>query len=191
MKQSDVLNPEIDLIKEPLIKEWTKETLEKVPMYFWKAQASSSGKYHPICTVKEGGLIVHVKRVVYLANHICEGWGIFGIDRDIVLSACILHDIAKVPTPKLAHLYEMNTTGKDYEDHPINAEKYFDNDCELNKEPEQMTVKIIYDCIRYHMGRWTPESIKKEIVDYSLAELVVYTADYLASRKDLITPKDN
>jgi len=191
MKQSLVLEKEINLIKNPLIREWTINTLENVPMYFWIAQASSSGKYHPECTIKKGGLITHVKRAVYIANHICEGWGIFDLDRDIVISSTILHDIAKTPNPNVAHLYGMKSTSQDFVNHPLNAEKYFDETSKLYKEDDMVTIRLINNCIKYHMGRWTPESIKKDISEYSLCELAVYTSDYLSSRKDLSTPKDN
>ncbi|MCK9543590.1 MAG: HD domain-containing protein [Novosphingobium sp.] len=171
--KSDIFNNELNLIKNHDVRKWTKDTLENAPDYFWIAQASSSGKYHPACTNRKGGLLIHVKRVVYLANRLCEGWGLFGIERDIVLSACILHDIAK-------------TADKDFIYHAINAEKYY---ADHNKND------IIYckidESICHHMGRWTIDDIKKPIVDYSLIELAVYTCDYMATTKTLVTPVDN
>jgi len=180
----NVLEKEINLIQDLLIRDWTRATLQNAPDYFFIAQASSTGKYHPACTCKEGGLIVHVQRAVYIANRLCEGWGIFKLDRDIVLSATILHDIAKTPS------HDPKYTYADFENHPINARKYFDNTTELNKEPNKTTIELINNCIKYHMGRWTPASIKKDITNYSLSELCVYTSDYIATTKDLITPED-
>ena len=184
--KSDILNSELNLITDKNIRDWTKVTLENVPEYFWVAQASSSGKWHPECTNKKGGLIIHVKRVVYLANRLCEGWGIFDNERDIVISACILHDIAKVPGTKVMHLYGMNVTDEDFYLHPINAKKYF-----AKNPPLVTTITIIQKCVAYHMGRWTPDCIKKPIADYSLMELAVYTCDFMATTKELITPVDN
>jgi len=180
----EVFIKEIELIKEESIKEFVKKTLNNTPDYFYEAPASSTGKYHPQCTCKKGGLVTHVKRAVYIANRLCEGWGIFNLDRDIVISAIILHDIAKVGNPAVT-----KSTYEDYENHPINAEKYFF----AEKETIALgidTLAKIRDCIRYHMGRWTPQSIRKEIKDYILLELIVYTADYIATTKDLITPRD-
>jgi len=184
----NVLEKEINLIHDEVIREWTKNTLQNAPDYFFIAAASSTGKYHPVCTNKEGGLIVHVKRAVYIANRLCEGWGIFLSDRDIVLSATILHDIAKTPS------HDSRYTYADFENHPINAEKYF---APLNVSGGlEITLALsrqeqINNCIKYHMGRWTPKSIQKEIKDYTLQELCVYTADYTATTKDLVTPVDN
>jgi 23S rRNA maturation-related 3'-5' exoribonuclease YhaM len=191
--KSDILSNEINLIQDKNIKEFTINTLENAPDYFYRAMASSTGKYHPQCTCKVGGLITHVKRATYLANRLCDGYGIKNIDRDIILSAIILHDIAKVPSPK----EDPKITYADYENHPINAEKYFidipKSDVikkEYNIEAYKPEYGIIRDCIRYHMGLWTPQSIKKDLKEYTLLELIVYTADYIAATKDLITPKD-
>jgi len=43
----EVLQKELDLIQSPVIREWTKDTLANAPDYFFIAQASSTGKYHP------------------------------------------------------------------------------------------------------------------------------------------------
>lgn len=179
MEKYSILEKEINLIQDMAIKEWTKATLNNAPDYFYKAWASSTGKYHPQCTCKEGGLIIHVKRAVYIANRLCTGWGIENIDRDIVLTAVILHDIAKTG---------VNTgTKEDYINHPINAEKYFTGEVCIDK----LQIDIINECIRHHMGLWTPEKIRKPLESYIPHELIVYMADYMAATKDLITPVDN
>lgn len=180
----NVLQKEIELINYIEIKEWTKATLANAPDYFFIAQASSTGKYHPQCTNQKSGLIVHVQRAVYIANRLCTGYGVSGLERDIVLSAMILHDIAKTPNndPKY--------TFADFENHPINAEKYWFGTRETIALGIDILAKIT-NCIKYHMGLWTPASIKKPIKDYTLLELIVYTSDYMASTKDLITPVDN
>lgn len=182
----EVLSKEIDLIKNEEIKKFTKQTLNNSPDYFFIGQASSTGKYHPACTCKKGGLITHVKRAVYIVDRLCRGWGIFELDRDIALSAMILHDIAKTPNN------DSRYTHADFENHPINAKKYYAIKLEDMKKENGIPFWVleIDRCIKYHMGLWTPQSIKKEIKDYSLSELLVYTADYMAATKDLITPKD-
>jgi len=179
----NVLVKELNLIQDPLIKEWTSKTLANAPDYFYVAQASSTGKYHPSCTLGDGGLIVHVQRAVFFANRLC---GMFGFDQhniDIVISATILHDIAKVGRG----FGSMD----DYTNHPLNAEKYFAKDCELNKEPNQTTTSIINNCIRLHMSRWSPEEVLIPLEDYSLVELCVTLADYLATTKEVQTSEDN
>jgi 23S rRNA maturation-related 3'-5' exoribonuclease YhaM len=187
MTKREVFAKEVNLISTSIIKEWVLASLDNVPDYFFRGMASSTGKYHPQCTCKKHGLLIHVKRTIYLANRLCTGWGFDTLTKDIVLAAVILHDIAKVPSPK----EDPKITYADYENHPINAEKYFALNTELNTEPNQTTIKLITEAIRHHMGLWTPTSIKKSIINYSLVELAVYTADYMSATKDLVTPVDN
>lgn len=192
-----VLENELSLIQDKEIRNWTRVTLANVPNYFYIARASSSGKYHPECTNKVGGLIIHIKRAVYIANRLCSGYGMEEIDKDIVISATILHDIAKVPGITVAKLYGMTVTENDFVNHPINAEKYFASKKLLEYSEdiddtfaEEQFLQILY-CIKFHMGLWSPKSIKKQLIEYTLKELLVYTADYIATTKDLVTPVDN
>lgn len=175
--REEFLTNELKLIKNDEIRNFAYETLRNTPDYFYVGQASSTGKYHPKCTLREGGLLIHVKRAVHVANRLCDGWGVEGLDRDIVLCATLLHDIAKTGR---------DASYDDYLNHPINAKKYF-ADTLLNKE----ILMTIDDCIRYHMGLWTPASIKKPLDMYTLLELLVYTSDYIATTKTLETPVDN
>ena len=169
-----VLEGEIGLINDPDIQDWTLRTLQKVPEYFWYAPTSMTGKYHPVCSNGRAGLIIHVKRVVYLANKICHAWGIFAQERDIVLASCILHDIMKSPP---------GSSYAEHENHPINAKNCF-------AESKSSFVEDINTCIEVHMGRWSVKQVAKPIEEYTLLELAVYTADYLSSLKDLDTPRD-
>ena len=83
MDKSQVFHLEISQIKHPELQQWVRDTLQLTPEYFFKAAASSTGKYHPACTIKEGGLLVHVQRAVYFALQLCEAWAIFDRDRDV------------------------------------------------------------------------------------------------------------
>lgn len=169
---------EIGLIRNETIREFVRATLRNVPDYFFTAQASSTGKYHPECTIKKGGLVIHVKRAVCLADRLCNGWGIEGEDRDVVLAATILHDIAKC---------ENYQNYEQYENHPINAKNIF---VKVEGLADEIFEKI-NSCVAHHMGLWTPESIKKPLKEYSLLELLVYTSDYYSAMKTLALPVDN
>ena len=161
-----------------------KETLNNTPDYFFKAWASSTGKYHPACTCIDGGLVRHVRRATYIANRLCEGWGLFDLSRDIVLAAIIIHDIAKVPS---------GGNYAEYENHPLHAQKYFAVMEVSDSFPVEKAFPVqtgITNAVIHHMGRWTPKSVAKPIESYTLTELAVYTADYMATTKDLVTPED-
>lgn len=184
-----VLERQINLIKTPEIQKFVKETLNNTPDYFFKAWASSTGKYHPACTCVDGGLVRHVRRATYIANRLCEGWGLFDLSRDIVLAAIILHDIAKVPSPSAGG----KSSYADYENHPLKAKDYFAV-MEISESfPVEKAFPVqtaITSAIIYHMGRWTPKTVAKPIETYTLTELAVYSADYMATTKDLVTPED-
>lgn len=184
MNKIENFRKELNLIVDPKIKDWTEKTLEVVRDAFWRIPASSTGKYHPQCTNKDGGLIIHVKRVVYLADRLTFAWNIKEQNRDIVIAACILHDIAKTGKDSGAYI--------DYVNHPINAADIFKKTIGLlpkDETPEDSMFKIS-QCIKYHMGLWTPNSIKKPLNKYTALELATYTCDYMASTKDLVTPVD-
>lgn len=183
----DQFEKQIKLIKNEKLAQWVRQSLGLAPEYYFTGPASSTGKYHPACTIGPGGLVIHVKRAVYFADRFCSGLGVSERERDQIISAVILHDIAKTG----------RGTGSfaDYENHPINAIKYFaelpvqlwsDKDLEILSED----IQVISGCVQHHMGLWTPASIKKEIGKYSVQELIVYMADYTSSTKDLVSPVD-
>jgi len=186
MEKYETFNNEINLIKSETIKDYVIKTLKETPEIFWKIPASSTGKYHPECTNKEGGLIIHVKRVVYICDRLSFGWNITDLNRDMVIASSILHDIAKCG--KDSGIYE------NYVNHPITAANMFKKTVNFNSQditPINKTIIIrIANCINYHMGLWTPKSIVKPLSQYTSLELLVYTSDYMASTKTLVTPVD-
>jgi len=163
-----------------------KAITEVIPDHFWAIPPSSSGKHHPTCTHRLGGLIVHTKRVGYVVHQLCEAAQNSQEDKEALYCAAILHDIGKKDK------YEKGTN--DYERHPLIA-------VELIKEKSSILATAYGDggkdflntvcrLITYHMGPWTPEECRKPLDKYDSLELTLYYADYLASRKMLGTPVD-
>jgi hypothetical protein len=140
---------------------------EKVPEYFRKIPASSSGKYHPAYTLGEGGLLRHTIAAVKILNHTLglEFMQISypSIKRDRMIAAMILHD-----TFKYGVKYDLN----DYKDH---EKKAADQVKEYFGEHGEEIARLIV-C---HMGQWGVQ--KPERMD----EFLVHQADYLASRKNI------
>ncbi len=174
------LEGEIGKIQNSEIQDFVLKTLENCPDYFFIQPASSTGKYHPACSNQRGGLLVHVKRVIYFLDQICMAWGIFGDRRDIVIAAAIVHDIAKP---------ERNAPYEEHQNHALNAERYFPKEKQGGEIGE--FIEEIRGCVHHHMGRWTVKKILKPITDYTQLELAMTTADYLASVKTAITPMDD
>jgi HD superfamily phosphohydrolase YqeK len=180
--KKQVFEKTLALIKNNETRKWVKETLDIFPEYFWTQPASSTGKYHPACALSTSGLLIHTKRVVWFALKFISAFGneINDETRDNVIAACILHDGCKGGKGKGSY--------EDYVNHPILVEKYYKGYAGDKLEPWQQE---IFTLIRYHMGPWTPESVKKPLEKYTKLEFIVYLADFLASRKDLNTNVDS
>lgn len=167
----DILNN----IHNDKIRLFTASVLDKVEPDFWTMPASTSGKYHPPECRGEGGLVLHVRRACMFANMIFNSYGFENTDirGDIVISALLLHDIGK--KQKYDKYWE-------YYNHPIVAAKK----CEEFKHLlDSKIYSTIVNCIIWHMGPFSPKSIKKEITKYTFLELIVYNCDYLASQATL------
>lgn len=180
--KDQVFEKTLVLIKNDETRKWVKETLDIFSEDFWTQAASSTGKYHPACTFQISGLLIHTKRVVWFALKLLHAFGdeINNEARDNVIAACILHDGCKGGKGKSSY--------EDYINHPILVEKCYKDHYGDKLEPWQQE---IFTLIRYHMGPWSPESVKKPLEVYTKLEFVVYLSDFLASRKDLDTNVDS
>ena len=178
MKKSEFFEREINLIQSEDYREFIRYYLdEHVPDYFWKIGASSSGKYHPVFSQGEGGLVRHTKAVVMFAEELLRMSSYAYMKdefKDYVIMACIVHDTCK---------YGMNEFNKDeYKDHAVNAafyvsslwNGYFDFPC-----PD-----YLYDAIKSHMGQWS----EKENRPFTSIDRCVHMADYMASRSFIDIP---
>lgn len=162
-------------INDQNIKKFTINVLDACDPILEKIPASTSGKYHPEECCREGGLVVHIQRACFFGNMLINSMNLDknDIKGDIILSALLLHDIAKKEKyPKYL----------DYLMHPVTAAfmiTTFKGDLNDNH------FKLIQECIKHHMGPWTPTSHKKPLNKYNILELVVYQSDYLASQKTI------
>jgi len=104
------LNQELQHISDSDIRELTAEILKKAPLRFWKRPSSSSGKYHPLDERGPGGAVVHTKRCVRVAEHLSRAFSLSSQDRDILIAAMIVHDVA---------VRDETEGNREYEDHPL------------------------------------------------------------------------
>jgi hypothetical protein len=181
MELKKIYEPEIAMIKNSVIQELVRRVLDRIALsnpYFFKAAASSSGKYHPPCCNVRGGLARHVKRAVMLGVHFSRAWGFTSRQKDVVVAALILHDIWK----------------NDMRNHAIRAGQEVIDAISADQgcfcQGAMGDLYKIMSCIRHHMGLWTQERIKKPMADYTPEELAVYFADYLSSRPEIRTGLD-
>lgn len=174
----------IDTIENEELREFAHFCTNYIPVYFWTIPASSSGKYHPITDLGEGGLVRHSLMTYKVGLDLLIQNDITNSNIcDMVKFATLFHDCCKAgfqnePVPNTPH------------EHPIYAASLINCIylCLYNNNHNSLIGKMIKSicmAIRTHMGRWTTSK-------YSSAELptpetklekLVHTADYIASRK--------
>lgn len=178
MDKLKIFEVELGYIKDDEIKEFTKNIILLLPDYFFEVSASSTGKYHPEYALGEGGLVRHTQAAVRIAIELfkIESFKYSEKQKDIIISALILHDGAKLGIPKQKYTIT---------EHPLVISKFIkDNNKILNNED----LWIITECIESHMGQWVYDYKTKKVVlpkPKKDIQSFVHLCDYLASRKCL------
>jgi len=172
----ELFKEELGLIIRKDVRDLTKAVIEAAPDYvFWDCPSSSSGKYHPIDELSGGGTILHTRKVFAVAYELSRGLDCEK-NRDLVLSAVLLHDLAKQGLKK---------TGHTVKDHPqLAAQLIADTyNSGFKDKLDKYSANIIYWAVFSHYGPWTIEKLRKPLSEYSPEELCMYLSDYIASKR--------
>ena len=168
--------PQLKLIKHENVKNFVEIILKGTGDWFYKDPASTTGKNHPYFALGDGGLVRHVKAVVYFMKTFLDT-KLYNIDEyhsDLLIGAAILHDIRK-----------HTADGGYIENH---AREGYNIIMETQKiHPELISEEdALYMAIPVstHMGIWGEK--QGERVPESDAEKLLHLADYCASRKELV-----
>lgn len=176
-KDYETLRGLTKLIKNKAIREFTEKMLdEDVPGYFKSVPASSSGKYHPVYALGDGGLVRHTIATVKFIVHISslEYLHIDVLTRDKMIAACLLHDT-----------YKQGLTGEGGHTVKDHAKVAHDEIVKCAKEQDLETVgDQIAKLVLSHMGEWSNNKPGNRI------SFLVHLSDYLASRKDILIDFD-
>lgn len=171
-----IFKNELILINDSKISDFVKECIRISPDYvFYDCPSSSSGKYHPIDELTGDGTIIHTKRVFTLAYDYSRMLDVEH-HRNEICAAALLHDLAK---------QGLEPTGHTIPSHPqvmanLIADLY---NAEFKDRLDKDSANIIYWAVNNHYGPWSIKSNKKPLIEYSMEELAVYTADYTASKR--------
>lgn len=171
----------INTIENEELREFAHFCIDNIPAYFWKIPASSSGKYHPVTDLGEGGLVRHSLMVYRVGLDLLTQNNITDTTFcDMVKFATLFHDCCKAgeqneSAPNTVHI------------HPMLAVILLSEiaDSFQSTEAFETIFAEICEAIKTHMGRWTTSkysSIELQTPETELANLV-HTADYIASRK--------
>lgn len=177
MYDNNALNEEVKLIKDDNIRKLTLDILKELPEYFWKIPASSSGKYHSKHSLGEGGLVRHVKCAVRIAESLFTITPFEARERDIIISALLLHDGMK--SGKV-------NTGNTVHEHPNLITEFIMNS-KFDNVVDIMTRISISNAIMSHMGQWNVSKYSDIVLEkpQTKVQRFVHMCDYLASRKFL------
>lgn len=171
------------------IKSFAKLLIDELPNYFWDVPASSSGKYHPKHDIFNHGLYYHTIAVFQMLNHLLTPEFMQEMytetERDCARCAVLVHDGWKSGNVKPDGSYEDHTIFT----HPLVAKEHI-----LAHRDDGIiapaTVELIADTVSSHMGQWNTSKYNPDVTlpkPTSRLQQVVHMADYLASRKDIIT----
>ncbi len=151
---------------------------ECVPDYFFNIGASSSGKYHPVFSQGEGGLVRHTKAVVMFAEELLRMSSYSYMKdeyKDYVIMACLAHDTCK---------YGITEYNKDeYKSHARNAALNFG--CAWAEYMNYPCPDFLLNAIISHMGQWS----EKDDRPFTSIDRCVHMADYMASRSFIDIPQ--
>lgn len=172
---------EINYIKNKKYQDNLKILINLLPDYFFSVQASSTGKYHPVFTLGEGGLVRHTKAVVRIAYELYNDESITGCfnqdEKDLMLIALVLHDGLKHGITKNEYVVF---------EHPLIMGNYIkENQDKLTLTDNE--IEFLANVISSHMGPWTKDYNGNEVLPKptNKYQKFVHMCDYLASRKFL------
>lgn len=152
-----------------------------LPDYFFKVDASSTGKYHPKYAAGDGGLTRHVKSACKFAYELLSnpiiGKPYTDRDKDLIIIALLIHDGVK---------YGDTYKKGDYTkfEHPILASEYAkSNKDKLSMSEEELNKMSA--AVASHMGPWNTNQYSEVTLPVPKApiEKFVHMCDYLASRR--------
>ena len=180
MDRLNIFKTELSYIINPKIKEFTVKAINNLPEYFFSVPASSSGKYHSLVCLGEGGLVRHTKMNVRFAVELLnlEMMNKYTEDeKDVIISALILHDGVK---------HGLNHSKYSIANHPTIMSEFIKGNKELCDVLPKEILHIILGCIETHMGEFNKDyKTKREILPKPHGKLqnLVHICDILGSRR--------
>ena len=183
-KKCQYFKEELDEIQDVELKVFASKMISQLPNYFFLVPASSTGKYHPMYALGEGGLLRHTKAAVRVALELLRlnmYKPIFHL-KDYIIVALILHDGWKHGQPDENGNPSQYTVSNHSEVCANWIRSYGSTLIDAGK------ANYIADLVLTHMGQWN--------MDYktgryfapepsTIEACFVHMCDYLASRKCL------
>jgi len=174
------IQEEIKKIKNGDLIRFLEDAIERYPNYFWVSSASKE-KYHPPDERKKGGLVLHVRRLCALTEHMVRLYELNYWERDVLLASSILHDaFSKGQTDK-------NKTSYSQPLHPLYVPMQFPFNGDADRFMDKKLYDEIMECVVSHSGRF---SIHPLLNSNKKLPSIFQQMDYLASRENIIIDID-
>ena len=183
------------LINNLQVRKFAQWITRNAPDYFFEIPASSTGKYHPKYSLKDGGLVLHTLSTIIFANHLFPLYNFNQLEQDLIIASLIMHDMAKngIEIENGKVVQESNYT---VAKHPIAICEYVEYLYKTSDEVDDDIIfifkegywDIIKGNIQSHMGQWNKDRSGKEILPLPATreQFFVHQCDYLASRKNVL-----
>lgn len=169
----EIFKKELSAISDPEIVDIVTYVLINLPTDKCKtAPAASTAKYHPLCSLGDGGTIRHTKFVVQNVLEFVRATPQLEKEKDELIAAAILHDLMKYPSDE---------TFYSRPDHPTLMKDFILKHCRGKK------AKTIARLVYTHQGRkeWQKDksgNIVNKKSPKKFDEWALHYADLLASR---------
>lgn len=189
----------IEQIKDKDIREGVEKIVYKHYFVFQYYLCSFSGRFHP----REKYLYQHVERCVYFAKHLLDEFKIHPFQRDVIIAACILHDIGKLycaydhkHTPNQYITTIQNRVSQCQMQYHENT-GWYQNQTFQRLHPILSSFIIgahpfkqcrqVQDLVEIHMSHWSKQACRQPD---NILHYIMCSSDYLASR-DIDIPKES
>lgn len=167
----EIFANEISKISDSSAKEIVSKVFAHVNEAHKTEPASATGKYHPLCSTGNGGLVRHTKFVVQVLVDFLRATPSLEYESDLLIAAAILHDMMKYPD---------GADSKTNFGHPTDMANLIRRTC-----PNDEKADTIARLVESHQGIWTTARYapgKFNRAPEKFDEYVLHYADYVASR---------
>lgn len=190
--KKEMLKEYFDSIQDKNIKKFMEQCIDTIPEYWFKAPASSTGKYHPNFALGSGGLLRHTVALLRFFNRLVSN-NMYGDqfterEKDLLRVACLMHDSRKSGSDK-----DFAKSKFTKFDHPLLAANVV---CSIKtKYITEEEKEIIANAIESHMGQWNIDTYGKSKIELPLPkskyQKIIHLVDYLAASKGIEVLFDN
>lgn len=168
-KLSDKLFNFIDNIKQPNLKELLLNIFEDKEFYTKFAQAPAAKTWHHNYI---GGLLEHTISIAAICDFVSH---MYDVDKDLLITGALLHDIGKVFEYKIANTIDFSVQGRLIGHIPLGDQFICERAARLNNFPENILMKLRHLILAHH-GEYEKASAR---LPQTIEAIVMHHADNL------------